>query len=717
MRRLVSSRSWPALAFVVAALAGCCPAAPPPPSAGTPGAAPTRPQTTPTLAEPHRAAIAELTQPSPRAASTLAAARDRALAGIELGAIPAEPRPGAPGALLVDLDPARIPISTSQIARLVVYGNPAQGARGKMARMHTRLLKRAPSVTLGADGVARLRFESLRPVPAASVYYGATVPSDIFGLPRLRKQATGLSGDERQGYELPFEVHKLLGARYDLAGARHSGRGLVGWRLEALDVAGGSSRVVDGWLAFRCEPTPCGADARFVQLPTMDLGPVVDRVTPSGAVISWTTDGATAGAVILHDADGPLRTVRSTATGTRHEVRLGELSPDTRYRYYALAVDRRGEWVLSRGATFRTAPPPGPSAEPLSFVVFSDSRSGHGSGDDRHAGTNKRVLEGLLWRALLERPRFIACIGDLVDGATTEPGSYRWELESWLRITTPMGAYVPIYEAMGNHEALYDMWEVGWVVDRQSPPNAESIFADLFVNPDNGPAPAHADAPPYRENVYSFDVGPVHLAVVNTNYWYRSHHHRPDHPAGQGGHREGWLTDEQLDWLDQDLAAAGRRGQRHLFVATHEPGFPNGGHVRDGMYWHGRWPDILAQRDRLYRIMSQRGVTVIFNGDEHNYSRTLVDAELVAGMQRPVWQIISGAAGAPFYAQDHSVPWVDHVTRFDARQHFVAVHVAGDVARIEAIGLTGDVVDRFEVKAPPYSPSTTPSRRGSAPPR
>ena len=27
----------------------------------------------------------------------------------------------------------------------------------------------------------------------------------------------------------------------------------------------------------------------------------------------------------------------------------------TRYRYYALAVDRRGEWVLSRGATFRTA--------------------------------------------------------------------------------------------------------------------------------------------------------------------------------------------------------------------------------------------------------------------------------------------------------------------------------------------------------------------------
>ena len=115
--------------------------------------------------------------------------------------------------------------------------------------------------------------------------------------------------------------------------------------------------------------------------------------------------------------------------------------------------------------------------------------------------------------------------------------------------------------------------------------------------------------------------------------------------------------------------------RKHLFVFTHEPGFPNGGHTSDGMYWKGKVPAVLERRNLFFRLLSKHGVGVIFHGDEHNYSRTRVDDDMVPGMTAPMWQIISGGAGAPYYAQEMDVPWSHKVARFDPRQHYVRVRV------------------------------------------
>ena len=87
-------------------------------------------------------------------------------------------------------------------------------------------------------------------------------------------------------------------------------------------------------------------------------------------------------------------------------------------------------------------------------------------------------------------------------------------------------------------------------------------------------------------------------------------------------------------------------------------------------------------------LMDSPKVVAVLTGDEHNYSKLLVrqgtdiyghyDAERDAeensklfrfmdgvtyqtagkiALTRPVWQIHNGAAGAPYYAQDESVPW------------------------------------------------------------
>ena len=202
------------------------------------------------------------------------------------------------------------------------------------------------------------------------------------------------------------------------------------------------------------------------------------------------------------------------------------------------------------------------------------------------------------------------------------------------------------------------------------------------------------------ENNYSFDHGPVHIAVVNSNYWVRSHLDRQDHPGGRGGQREGWLNDEILEWLDEDLADARRRGSTHLFVCTHEPGFPNGGHAHDAMYWNGEIPEVLTQRDRFFHIMARHRVAALLVGDEHNYSRTIVDDQLVEGLERPLWQLTSGGAGAPYYAQDLEVPWTDHVRAFDPRQHFLFVETTGGRsgrARVEVIDIQGALVDPVDL--------------------
>jgi hypothetical protein len=114
------------------------------------------------------------------------------------------------------------------------------------------------------------------------------------------------------------------------------------------------------------------------------------------------------------------------------------------------------------------------------------------------------------------------------------------------------------------------------------------------------------------------------------------------------------------------------------------------------MYWHGRVPEVLAMRDRFVRLLGRHGVALLVTGDEHNYSRTLVDDRLVPDLERPFWQVISGGAGAPYYAQDMSLPWVDHVRAFDERQHFVLFRVDGDGLDAEAISLEGARIDRFD---------------------
>ena len=632
-------------------------------------------------------------------------AGERALAEAVGRSFPLDMIPAAPAReqVTVSADAGRMNReNVAALRALLAQASAADDATSTSSRpLETPLpsVRGEPWVVLRPDGHVEVHYLAAAQA-AANVTFGAVVPADPLGLPRYRQRSLAAQ-DVAPGHRfVVFDLQSVLAPRYDVAEVVRRGRGSAPWRLEVVDAAAATTRVFDGRIDYRC--APCVAEEgeeppRYTRLPALRLGPFVDQVGPGGAIISFDADVPVAAAVVVFAEGREGRTYRSEQVGPHHEIVLEDLEPGTRYRYQPVLLDHAGEIGIDRGGTFETEQD---GLDTFEFVVLSDSRSGHGSADEHYGGTNARVLRGLLLQAMQSDPRLVLFVGDLIDGYTTHAEVFQEELDAWKRAVQPFHAHLPIYEVMGNHEALVDLWSGGpggrhLAAARQEPESAESLFGAAFVNPGNGPA---SDGPlPYAENTYSFDFGNAHFAVVNTNYNYRSHPDYAEHPgASRGGQREGWIDDTSISWLDGDLAAARAAGARHLFVFTHEPGFPNGGHVQDGIYWNGD-PEVLAQRAALYEVLGRHRVAAIFHGDEHNYSRTRIDRASLPELAHPLWQIISGGAGAPYYTQDRSVPWVDQVRAFDPRQHFVRVQIEGDRATAEAVSLTGEIIDRFEL--------------------
>ena len=152
------------------------------------------------------------------------------------------------------------------------------------------------------------------------------------------------------------------------------------------------------------------------------------------------------------------------------------------------------------------------------------------------------------------------------------------------------------------------------------------------------------------------------------------------------------------------------------------PLFPNGGHVKDDMWYNGNnsfrsqvgekplEKGILERRDELLELMINKSTKVraSLTGDEHNYGRT----EIGPGMQiypegyrgekiqlsRTIYQINNGAAGAPYYAQEKT-PWSSQVSGFTTQNAVVFFRVKGKkVVLIVKNPDTLEEIERFELQ-------------------
>ena len=259
-------------------------------------------------------------------------------------------------------------------------------------------------------------------------------------------------------------------------------------------------------------------------------------------------------------------------------------------------------------------------------------------------------------------------------------------------------------------------------------------FADVFVNPQNGPEsedgsfvdphPRRAgDFPSYKENVFFYTWDNVAMVVLNSQYLYA-----PSLPRDStvGGNLWGYIMDNQLEWLKATLASLQSDPDiDHVFVTQHTPVFPNSGHVNGyNSMWmkgenltpviQGTPPSEFLERDKgsidrrdeyLRALLSHSKVKAILVGDEHNYSRLLIRP----GM--PVYDpskyeptnrldITVGSAGAPYYSAE-SAPWNEGFPRETrylkvlSPQHAVAFfHIDGPWLRLEVVN--PDTLERID---------------------
>ncbi|KAF5414708.1 MAG: 3',5'-cyclic adenosine monophosphate phosphodiesterase CpdA [Candidatus Methanogaster sp.] len=557
---------------------------------------------------------------------------------------------------------------------------------------------------------ATLQFDTLIPTPWAKVYYGLYVPEQEIPVPQYRRSTTEDLTGESTSHSATINIGKFEGARYDICNFGEDG-GVICYRIELYNPDAATSVLYDG--RFR-------VDGDYNLVPCIIEGPFVDLVTTDSAVISWKTDAATSAAVGI---DGGSYT--DGASGTSHEVAITGLLAGTGYEYDVL-IDG-GNY-----ATYHfTTEPASPKFE---FAIMSDSRAGVGGGERSFAGVNYHKLARFTIDAYQDGADFIVFSGDLVNGYTTSMDDYRMQLGAWKDATEQVGCYIPIYEVMGNHEALLDVYDDGNThgieFDKQDDgvnKSAETIFAEEFVNPaGSSPDPENRTAPSYAENVYYFDYGNTRVIAFNTNYWWCSH------PEDFGGNLEGYVMDNQLAWIKDTLDdARDDLAIEHIFMFAHEPAFPNGGHLHDAQWYNGGESSenedyygnplnrtyVIERRDALWEAISQNGkVVAVFFGDEHNYNRMSVndgtpvylDGSTNSNFTNPVRQIVTGGAGAPFYAQQDT-PWSGDVERFYPSKHYCMISVDGGKVALKATSDSGEIVDEWVLRegTPAGDTSTT----------
>jgi hypothetical protein len=321
---------------------------------------------------------------------------------------------------------------------------------------------------------------------------------------------------------------------------------------------------------------------------------------------------------------------------------ISGLAPNELVRY---TVDLNGH--LQSG-TFKAAPSASDTA--LTLYALGDSQP--------NADQFNQVMGAVVADAAadpLHRQTLITHAGDF-----TTAGMYEipWDLDYFNRGysgTTTALASMPVMTAMGNHEGIL----------LQSPGNGQPPQPAMASPQDFGSVlrkyyPYDEYASP-GHSYYSFDYGPVHVAVLDQ--------YTTSLDPGSA----------QNQWLNQDLAATNAPFRIIMF---HEPAYS-----ANGLNGSGE-PDNLTTRQDVQPLIEKYGVQLVLQGHNHYYARADVNG---------VHYLTLGGAGAPASIPDPS--YSPYLVTTSQGLHFAKLDINGDIMTVTTQSPTGTVLDRFTVAA------------------
>ncbi|PCJ21490.1 MAG: hypothetical protein COB02_02540 [Candidatus Cloacimonadota bacterium] len=574
--------------------------------------------------------------------------------------------------------------------------------------------KSEPSITISKDQELQIKIETLKDTHPGVLYFGHIHPNQNFPYPRLRYKLKENSQnfDKKHQFSFNFNPKSRYSpekTKYDAAGYAVSG-GIVPLQFEFYNPKKQANDIYQ--TSFRYYKNK--QNQRSLQSNLL-YGPFYDTHKAGEIIISFDLDIASEGKITLQEENKTEFRVIPFKKSKHHEIKI-DVKQNQKYTYQVqlpnIENSKISSWYNYPKLNIKTS---SDSFIPFSFACMSDSRSGLGGGEVELQGTNTKSIKNLFRKAYDKGAELIVFPGDLIDGYTTSISDFNQQIAAWKKASTPVGRYIPIYEGMGNHEALLGRFRAK---DKTTAPKAkwgsfsiphpdistESLFAKHFVNPTNGPKPEAKNTPTYKENVYSYSYNGVGFIMANTNYWYTS-----DPEVLNGGNLEGHIMDGQLKWIDETVQNFHNdKNIKYIFVFTHEPAYPNSVHWTDGMYYGNGKKEfnsgfdrnyVNIMRNRFWKSISASSKTVFaMFGDEHNYSRTIVPSNKDLGFKHDVWQMISGGVGAPYYYQVKNLPWSKNVKKFDWKQHFILVNIEENGVFLSAISSTGELIDVAKLK-------------------
>lgn len=269
----------------------------------------------------------------------------------------------------------------------------------------------------------------------------------------------------------------------------------------------------------------------------------------------------------------------------QYQAQLRDLKPSAAYEYRIITEKNKGTWhtLKTDGSGAFTA------------LIFPDSQSSDYSG----------------WQSLVraaqkrhQAAELFINMGDLVDN-----GQDASQWRAWLGSVEPFSAELAFAPVIGNHDAYSLEWKM-------TPPKS---YINLFALPENG-------LRQYPRQFYSFDYGPVHFTVLDTNF--------PEVKEWQPK-----LLEEELVWLEQDLAKSKARWKivlQHrdifMYAFSKESGRPQR---------ETRLQDYSHQLMPLYEKYS---VDAVLSAHLHTYRRR-VPLRNFAPAEDGITYILTGVAG------------------------------------------------------------------------
>lgn len=505
-----------------------------------------------------------------------------------------------------------------------------------------------------------------------------------------------------------------LRGRYDMTGWEESGKGTIGYRV--IDNRG--AIIYDGIISF-------SGTGPFHVINSIQTGPFVNLVHPGGVSISFVTSEES---ICKVSVDG--QSFEDASPTKRHEIKIDGLEADRTYNYTL------HYGTLEQSYSFKTSPLPG-SRKKFIFSYSSDSRGGSGWGERNLYGANVYVIKKIMAVGASNNIAFAQFTGDLISGYSTNKDHMRLQYHNWQNAVTPFGHHFPVIFGMGNHES-YNMtfqdsaklYSVSLDRFPYKDDSSESLFAEVAVNPHNGPKsedgssydpdPGTTDFPSYDENVFYYTYDNVAVITLNSNYWYTPN---TGSVPFVGGNIHGYVMDMQLKWFKKTLKKLEKDNTiDHIFVTIHTPFFPNGGHVYDDMWYNGdNTPrpyiagkavekGIIERRDQLLNLAINKSdkVVAFLTGDEHNYCKTEIHPKMniypenYSGkkikLSRTIYQINNGAAGAPYYAQQET-PWTPYTSGFTTQNAVCMFTVDGNSVSMIVINPdTLEEIDKLKLK-------------------